>query len=107
MWSDDDNSGQLDEDELADAFTRLGLGLQRPQIRQIISFCDADGDGKIDFREFMLLLGGGENDVADPEVVARLREEMKAEDAELMDDDEEAKAAAIKAAALAKAADKK
>lgn len=32
---------------------------------------------------------------------------MKAEDAELMDDEEEAKAAAVKAAALAKAADKK
>ena len=24
--------------------------LQRPNVRQIISFCDADGNGKIDFR---------------------------------------------------------
>lgn len=68
-----DGSGQLDEDELFDAFTRLGLGLQRPAVRQIISFCDADGNGKVDFREFMLLLGGNENDEADPEVCLRPR----------------------------------
>lgn len=63
-----DGSGQLDEDELLDAFTRLGLSLQRPAVRQIISFCDADGNGRVDYREFMLLLGGKETDVADPEV---------------------------------------
>eukprot|EP01043_Picozoa_sp_COSAG02_P082815 COSAG02_NODE_20962_length_808_cov_0.936530_1_plen_84_part_10 len=51
-----------------DAFTRLGLSLQRPAVRHIISFCDADGNGKVDYREFMLLLGGKETDVANPEV---------------------------------------
>ena len=54
---DEDGSGQLDEDELFDAFTRMGLPLLRPQVRQIIAFCDSDGDGCIDFREFMLLIG--------------------------------------------------
>ena len=53
-----------------DAFTRLGLSLQRPAVRKIISFCDADGNGTVDFREFMLLLGGKETDDADPEVLA-------------------------------------
>lgn len=69
-----DGSGQLDEDELFDAFTRLGLSLQRPAVRHIISFCDADGNGKVDFREFMLLLGGKETDVANPEVRLPLQE---------------------------------
>ena len=68
-----DGSGHLDEDELFDAFTRLGLSLKRPDVRHIMSFCDSDGNGQVDFREFMLLLGGKETDVADPEVCLQPR----------------------------------
>ena len=55
---DTDKSGALDRNELAAAFLKVGAeDLSVSDIRDIVEFCDTDGDGTIDKSEFMLLVG--------------------------------------------------
>ena len=55
---DTDGSGALDANELGAAFLKLGADdLSIADVRDIVAFCDRDGDGTVDKTEFMLLVG--------------------------------------------------
>jgi len=53
---DKDKSGEIDLDELEEAFTGLGLCATRTELQDMISECDADGDGLIQEDEFMTMV---------------------------------------------------
>ena len=55
--SDFDANGKLNEHELLDLFSELGFSsLRAPEIRQVIMFCDKDGDGTVSRAELEWLL---------------------------------------------------
>merc|ERR1719321_1150732 len=58
-----DGDGQITKEELLEVFTRGAaanleemLGMHKEEIEQIIRDADVDGDGTIDFDEFVLML---------------------------------------------------
>jgi hypothetical protein len=53
---DEDGDGELDEDELDFMLEQCGISLTRPQVRQIVAYCDADRNGKISLKELKWLL---------------------------------------------------
>jgi len=61
-----DGSGSISKDELAqllgaDAVKKVvtkGMGVKTSEIDRIIADADKDGDGQIDFEEFMIMMGG-------------------------------------------------
>jgi Ca2+-binding EF-hand superfamily protein/diadenosine tetraphosphatase ApaH/serine/threonine PP2A family protein phosphatase len=49
---DEDSNGVIDLDELERGLMRMGLGLSRSQVYEVMSAIDADRDGRIQFGEF-------------------------------------------------------
>ena len=50
---DKDGNGLIDRDELAIALQQLGEKLSEEEIDEMLEDCDTNGDGMIDFEEFM------------------------------------------------------
>jgi len=53
---DMDRNGFLDRNELANAFNNFKGGLMVEEIDQLIADADTNGDGKVNFEEFVALL---------------------------------------------------
>ena len=53
---DENEDGELDEEELDAMFTKCGITLSTPQVRQIIAYCDADRNGQVSLKELKWLL---------------------------------------------------
>lgn len=56
LWVECVSDGELDEDELDDMFTKCGISLSTPQIRQVIAYCDSDRNGTVSLKELKWLL---------------------------------------------------
>ena len=54
---DKDGSGTMTVDEFSDALLRLGLGLTAVQVGEVLQAVDADGNGTVEYDEFIALLG--------------------------------------------------
>merc|ERR1712006_54675 len=54
---DADNGGTIDIAELGTAMEALGFTPQKGEVQKMVSDMDKDGDGTIDFDEFMQLMG--------------------------------------------------
>eukprot|EP00850_Spirogloea_muscicola_P011539 SM000072S21173 [mRNA] locus=s72:156605:160594:+ [translate_table: standard] len=50
---DADNSGSITVDELRQGLTRIGSNLSEVEVRQLLEAADVDGDGTIDYGEFV------------------------------------------------------
>ena len=53
---DDDNSGVIDAGELRQVMHKLGLKPSDEELQEIINDIDRDGDGTIDYTEFLRLM---------------------------------------------------
>ena len=53
---DGDGSGSIGIDELEEPFIALGLVTSREEIKEMINSIDQDGNGEIDFQEFLLIM---------------------------------------------------
>ena len=53
---DKDNSGYITEDELEEAFKRLGRPFDKNHIKEMFKKYDSDKDGRISFEEFKSLV---------------------------------------------------
>lgn len=53
---DEDESGKLDDGELAKLFKELDIAISRPRIRRLIRLVDSDGNGTVEFDEFLTLM---------------------------------------------------
>ena len=53
---DEDGDGELNEDEIDYMLTQCGMSLSTPQVRQIVAYCDADRNGKVNLKELKWLL---------------------------------------------------
>ncbi|XP_046557473.1 calmodulin-like [Haliotis rubra] len=54
---DTDGSGLLDADELKEVLITCGRSLPLSQVKNLIAKVDVDGDGKLNFDEFVTLFG--------------------------------------------------
>jgi adenylate kinase family enzyme/Ca2+-binding EF-hand superfamily protein len=54
---DKDGSGTMTADEFSDALSRMGLGLTALQVAEVLAAVDADGNGTVEYAEFVSLLG--------------------------------------------------
>ncbi|XP_046557159.1 calmodulin-like [Haliotis rubra] len=54
---DKDGNGLLDADELKAVLTKCGRSLSMSEVNSLISKADVNGDGKLDFDEFVTLFG--------------------------------------------------
>ena len=52
------STGNIDAKELKVAMRALGFEPKKEEIRKMVNDLDKDGDGTIDFDEFMLLMSG-------------------------------------------------
>lgn len=59
MAVDRDGSGHVEPKELAAALERLGAGMTAADMAVLHGAMDADGSGRLSYREFMDQLGGG------------------------------------------------
>ena len=53
---DKDKGGSISSEELADLMSTLGINASRDEIRTMVSEIDADGNGEIDFDEFVQVM---------------------------------------------------
>lgn len=60
---DDDASGTLDHSELKQLVTNLGVQATEEQVQEMLKLADTDGNGMVDFVEFVRALEGDENSV--------------------------------------------
>ena len=59
---DADRSGEIDTEELTEAFNNYGSKFSDAEIQQIMSAVDTDGSGEIDFDEFKVMMSIAENE---------------------------------------------
>ena len=53
---DKDNNGSIDPDELRDVINALNINISESDLQQMIFEIDLDGDGSLDFNEFLTLM---------------------------------------------------
>ena len=53
---DRDGDGNLDREEIANAFTRMGIGLPKSDMKNFLDLIDVNGDGEIDYEELAAAL---------------------------------------------------
>ena len=53
---DEDGSGSISKDELRVIMENLGANLSEDEITQMIEEADLDGDGEIDYNEFLHMM---------------------------------------------------
>ena len=53
---DDDGSGSIGIDELEEPFIALGLVTNREEIKELVKIVDIDGNGEIEFEEFLMIM---------------------------------------------------
>ena len=60
VWTlfDDDGSGSIEHSELEAVFNNLGVKVTSEQLQGYIHIMDMDGDGSIDYDEFISFLAG-------------------------------------------------
>lgn len=56
---DEDKSGTIDTQEIVHAMTRIGQKLTQKQAKDFVAAADADGDGEINYEEFVNVLTSG------------------------------------------------
>ena len=55
---DNDGSGKLSTKELKDVMKSFGEKLTDAQLEEMFKNADADGDGQVDYQEFLNVMGG-------------------------------------------------
>lgn len=53
---DKDGSGTITADEIGQVLTAMNRNFTRSQLQQIVTACDDNGDGQIDFQEFLHMM---------------------------------------------------
>lgn len=53
---DTNGSGHIDQDELSEAFSALGLNVSEQKVKEILGKADLDGNSSVDFTEFLHLM---------------------------------------------------
>ena len=56
---DKDGDGKISSTELKQVMANLGEKLTDDEIEEMIREADADGDGEVDYEEFVKMMGGG------------------------------------------------
>lgn len=56
---DKDGDGKISMAELKTVMANLGENLTNDEIEEMIREADADGDGEVDYEEFVKMMGGG------------------------------------------------
>lgn len=56
---DEDGSGTIDTQEIVHAMTKIGQKLTQKQAEEFVREADVDGDGEIDYNEFVAMLTSG------------------------------------------------
>ena len=77
---DADGSGSITHQEFRDGLRGLGIDLPNTQIREIIAVFDEDGDGEIEYREFIREFGAKPEELES--TLARLQSKLVAVDAD-------------------------
>ena len=57
---DKDKSGAIETEEVEELTKLLGLDLTRDEVELLVREIDKDGNGEVDFEEFLLVMAGGE-----------------------------------------------
>ena len=59
---DKDDSGEIDAEEVSELMELLGMSADKSTVETMIKEIDADGNGNVDFDEFLLVMAGGQSD---------------------------------------------
>ena len=57
---DKDKSGAIEMEEVEELTQLLGMDLTRDEVELLVREIDKDGNGEVDFEEFLLVMAGGE-----------------------------------------------
>lgn len=56
---DKDDSGSINKDELKQVFKEMGKSFSDAELQRMVELCDSDGDGQINYDEFVEKIFGG------------------------------------------------
>ena len=59
---DKDGSGEIDAEEVSELMELLGMSADKSTVETMIKEIDADGNGNVDFDEFLVVMAGGQSD---------------------------------------------
>ena len=59
---DKDGSGAIDAREVSELMSLIGMKTSPEEVDLLVSEIDADGNGEVDFEEFLLVVAGGDKD---------------------------------------------
>lgn len=59
---DKDRSGAIDASEVRDLMLMLGMTPTMSEVQDLVREIDVDGNGEVDFEEFLLVMAGGKKD---------------------------------------------
>ena len=62
---DNNKSGKIDKKELGNVMRQLGKNPSETDLETLVKEVDADGDGEIDFKEFLTMMAESENSETD------------------------------------------
>eukprot|EP01052_Picozoa_sp_SAG31_P004618 SAG31_NODE_193_length_20735_cov_15.125509_2_plen_5371_part_00 len=82
---DADKSGSITHEEFRDGLRTLGIDLPNSQIRELIAVFDEDGDGNIEYREFVREFGAKPEDLL--RTLTKLQSKLVAVDADFTEED--------------------